>query len=77
MRQVSQHVRNRTERVRQWAWRCAKQCVTCRACGRTVRPLESICPTCGTSNPVNVPVSPSVLITCFVSVAVLLLLCLT
>ncbi|MHC4404552.1 MAG: hypothetical protein ACYTG0_33270 [Planctomycetota bacterium] len=54
----------------QWA----RSCWTCRECSETVRPLETICPTCGARDPATIGVSPPVLVTFLGSEAAVLLL---
>jgi uncharacterized OB-fold protein len=54
--------------------RWAKSYWRCRACGTVVNPLDDICSACGAGGPVTLPVSPSLLVTFFVSMALLLLL---
>ena len=46
----------------------------CSGCGRSVSLLADFCPTCGTSGPVILPVSPATLFTVVVSLALVILL---
>jgi len=42
-----------------------KECRTCRECQGDVSPLDNVCPTCGISYPVTIPISPTLLVTAF------------
>jgi len=55
-------------------WRSAKQSWKCRECQGPVRPLDSVCPTCGAYYPAKMPVSASVWATALASEVAIVLL---
>ena len=45
-----------------WILARGRECFHCRECDRQVSAFETICPHCGTANPVKIAISPTSLI---------------
>jgi hypothetical protein len=60
--------------ARTWAQPHIRACHQCRECQGIVSPLEIVCPHCGASAPVRIPMTAGLVVTAF-GVSVVLLLC--
>lgn len=77
MHQLVHSLQCRWQRSRQSLSDWVKSHTKCRECGKVVNPLKDVCPGCGAGHPVTVSISPSLLVTFFLSVTILVLLFLT
>ncbi len=77
MHQLMQNLQCQWERSRQSLSDWVKRHCKCRECGKTVNPLEDVCPVCGAGNPVTLAISPGWLVASFLGAAILFVLILT
>ena len=74
MHQGRQSFRSSWRRMGELLWLAVKESWTCRECRGPAKPFDKVCSACGAFDPVNLPISASMLTTALIGLAVLVLM---